>query len=456
YRDRLLCEFSEGDLFNFYPSDNTNVVELRADTAVSGESMMYAAALCDNPREYMGVSSIYTTPLVIKNSDYFTIKLKAEAPNGVENVSVMLRLFSDNGTTYEGIGQIREGVWSNVTFDISALSDKVQTIDGLKLWIKPYEGSSSPVGSYALWLDNITIQEKGGFTIGSFLITLLVLILLGGAAIGIYFYIRKRSENVNSPQAMKQRAAAYANRAPQPQQNRIPNNTQGTTQFNKLGTLSSDEEFRAAYGDGAQGRQQVRNMQAQQQMQNQQYRQPMQGQQMNGQMPNNQRRPMQNQYRQPMNGQPMQGQQMQQPMNGQPQMNNYQAQHRQYRQQGNMTMPMQNQQMQGQPNQMPYQQGQVQFRTNAQGQVRRQVNRQPMQNRYAQPMPSQQMNPNMNGQPMQSQPMQNQQAPQNPGEQPTQQFTASQMQQMQNNQQTANNAPTQQVPKQAPTDNDAE
>nr|MBQ4319092.1 hypothetical protein [Clostridia bacterium] len=413
YRDRLLCEFSEGDLFNFYPSDNTSVVELRADTAVSGESMMYAAALCDNPREYMGVSSIYTTPLGIKNSDYFTIKLKAEAPNGVENISVMLRLFSDNGTTYEGIGQVKEGVWSNVTFDISELSDKIQSIDGLKLWIKPYGGTTSTVGNYALWLDNITIQEKGGFTIGSFLITLLVLILLGGAAIGVYLYMRKRSENGTSSQAMRQRAAAYANQAPQAQQRgqaiapgqyNIPPQ-QGTAQFNKLGTLSSDEEFRAAYGDSTQGRQQVRNMQASQnpqaqQMQNPQYRQPM-----NGQMQNNQRRPMpgQNQYRQPMNGQPMQGQmpngQMQgQPMNGQPQMNNYRAQHRQYQQQGNMTMPMQNQQMQnpygqlqgrqmqGQPGQMPYQQGQVQFRTNAQGQVRRQVNRQPMQNRYAQSM----------------------------------------------------------------------
>ncbi len=345
FSERLLCEFSDGDLFNFYPSDNTNVVELRADTAVSGDSKMYAAATCTNPHEYMGVSSIFTTPLNVKNTHYITLKLKSDAPSGANNIGVMVRLYS-GGNTYEGIGQINEGVWSILTFDITELTEKVDTIDGLKLWIKPYEGSGAIGGEYSLWLDNITLSDKGGFTFGTFLITLLVIVLLGGAAIVIYFTLQNRATKAKKPMPRPAGAPMYGQgqmpprqmpngqqtmqRPPQqgqrpPMQGQRPMNGQ-PMQNQRLGTLSSDEEFRAAYGGRPMNQGQPQQRPPMQNPQNPQYGQrPMQG--------SPQQRPMgQPTYRngqpippRPMNGQGQYGQrppmnQAQRPMNqGQPQ-----------------------------------------------------------------------------------------------------------------------------------------
>jgi len=412
-RERLLCEFSKGDLYNFYPSDNMNVVELRADTAVSGESKLYAAALCDNPREYMGISSIYTNPLSIKGSRYVTLKLKADAPTGVENVSVMLRLYSDSGVTYEAIGQIKEGMWTDLTFDISKLSEATQTIDGMKLWIKPYEGSNSYIGSYALWLDNVTILEKGGITLGGFLLVMLVILLLGGVAVFLYLFIRNRAANEKQRALQTQRTQArndaFARQQSQQHPQRpmaAPNQAQNNA--NRIGTLSSEEEFRAAYGDSP--RQNPMNQNGQPMNGRPMQGQPMQGQQFNGQPmqggqyaqqgqmrpqrpmnPNMQgqgmQRPMNpNMQGQPMNGRPINGQPMQsQPMQGQ-----------QYNGQGMQGRPANPQSMHRYPNSQP------------QGQMMR-----PMQNGMQRPMnPNMQgqgmqrpMNPNMQGQPMNGRPI---------------------------------------------------
>jgi len=345
YDDRLLCEFSDGDLFNFYPSDNTSVVELRADT-VSGDSMMYAAAICENTREYMGVSSVYTTPLNVKSSKYITLQLKGEAPGDVDTLSVMLRLYSDSGVTYEGIGQITEGKWTSLTFDISKFTELSDTLDGLKLWIRPYDGSSSYVGEYALWLDTVTLLEKGGFTFGGFLAVVGIIILLGGAAIFVFLYTRNRAATEKQRKALEQRRN-YAGQ-PSPNAPQRPVRPQGASpQQNRLGTLSSDEEFRAAYGDNRRSVQQMQD--ARMQQNTQQIQRPMQqrpmnnGQPMPQQRPVNNGQPMQNpQYRQPMpQNRPAQAPMSQRPMQQGQQIPMQQAAHRQMPGQANTRQPVQ-------------------------------------------------------------------------------------------------------------------
>ena len=399
YSSRLLCAFSNGDLYNFYPSDNTNVVELRADTSGSGQSVLYAASLCDNVNEYMGVSSVFSSKLNLRSAEYIKLIVKGEAPKGVTDLSLMMRLYTKSGIVLEGVGQIKNGEWTTVVFPLDKFTELSDTADALKIWIKPYDPTTAMVGSYSLWLESVTLLEKAGFSIGTFLIILGVIFLLGVIAVGIYLFLRSRrlAEERRQANARREKARAEAYRRQQMQNAQRPaiQTPQQQYQQSYNRPTVSEEEFRAAYGPVRGQYQQTQQGQYPQGQYQQQQGQYPQGQyQQQGQYP--QQRYQQSQYQQA----PQQYQQYQQTQQGQyrqmPQGQYQQGQYQQVPQQGQYQQGQYRQVPQGQyPQQGQYQQGQYQQTQQGQQyrQPQRQFQRQPQQGQY----PQNQQNQNRNG-----------------------------------------------------------
>lgn len=237
----ILYDFTTGGLSGFYPTDNADYIELRSG-AMDDLSMLYAKMYSQYPTEYMGTGCYFDIPMVIKDSGFISLKINAAAPENVSEVSMMIRLYSNgvNGkanVTYEGITTIKVNVWSQVGFDISEIADYSNTIDGIKIWIKPTDNIFYE-GEYGFWLHSISMHGRDFPLILSVLLWLVLIIVIAAAILLIYILIRrilirrykqkKKAEAETKFLLMKaqQRQAQLLNRsAPQDNtgQNRSPN-----------------------------------------------------------------------------------------------------------------------------------------------------------------------------------------------------------------------------------------
>lgn len=160
-----LFSFTGGSLNGFTPSDNVDYFEFRENGNYG--PMLYCKGyyVCDT--EYMGVGLVFDEPMSIKNSGKMSVVLQASTPASSVNVEVMLRLFrySENGepsVVYEGvISDIVPDVLTEVGFDISSLVSKSDTIDGLKIWLRPTSATALD-GDYSFYLKEVSIYSQGG------------------------------------------------------------------------------------------------------------------------------------------------------------------------------------------------------------------------------------------------------------------------------------------------------
>ena len=215
YNAKTLFKFSEGDLNNFYESDNSNYTILREDTD-SRQSMLYTSLQSQFAGEYMGISCIGSKAFNFKNVHYITFKVKVEAPPTVNSVSIMLRLYNvgdavSGNAVYESVAQVTPGKWDEVTFAVSSITDSFTNIDGLKLWIKPVDNKKHD-GTYGLWIDEVILHTKSSGIVSVFLWFLLI-VFIAFVLFVIYVLIR----NAIVIHRRKRRRAAHQARIQQQQ-----------------------------------------------------------------------------------------------------------------------------------------------------------------------------------------------------------------------------------------------
>lgn len=193
-RGEILYDFTTGGLSGFYPTDNADFIELRSG-AMDDLSMLYTKMFSQYPTEYMGTGCYFDVPMDIGDSGFISLKMNAAAPETVTQVSVMVRLWSNGSgekpsVTYEGVTTVPVNAWSQVGFDISEISDHSDTIDGIKIWIKPTDNILYE-GEYGFWLHSISMHGK---EIPLLLSVFLWLVLIAAAALAVlavYVLIRR-------------------------------------------------------------------------------------------------------------------------------------------------------------------------------------------------------------------------------------------------------------------------
>lgn len=208
-KEKIMYEFVSGDLSDFFTSDNASYLELRADPSTN-VSMLYGRLKANYVSEYMGISLSADKAYNFKNVNYLNIRLKAETPPEVENVSVMVRMYSKgnavNGSAvYEGISQIVSGEWQDITFKTSSMTSDFSDIDVIKVWIKPYEMREYPLDGFGIWIEDIATYNKSSFGILKFLLWFILISIV--AVIGFFAFIIIRNmiyvRNVKRRRAMK-------------------------------------------------------------------------------------------------------------------------------------------------------------------------------------------------------------------------------------------------------------
>ena len=213
YNSRKLFDFTRGNLYTFYPTDNAQYIELntaQGDNDVSLYAKMYNVY----STEYMGIGSYFSDGISLKKAGYISVRLMAEAPEDVTSVNVLLRMQSASGKTlFEGVAQIAPGKWTVLTFKINGFTGAESNISSLKLWVKPgNEVSYSYNENCGLWLSEVTLHESSS---GSFLITLLIILIVLAAISGILILImtiRARRRIARYRKAQLQRRAAQSRR----------------------------------------------------------------------------------------------------------------------------------------------------------------------------------------------------------------------------------------------------
>lgn len=228
-----LYEFVNGDLSDFFISDNASYLELRADPE-SNISMLYGRLKSNYVGDYMGISFSADKPYNFKNINYLSFKMKAEVPEEVSIVNVMVRMYShgnavDGNATYEGVSQIEAGKWQDVTFKTDSVTSDFSEIDVIKVWIKPYDVKDYSTDGFGIWIENISTYGGSSFGIIKFILWVMLIVVI---AIVLFFvviiirnmlYVRKVKRRRAMKQArLKQERARQLQRSQQ--FNRPPSN----------------------------------------------------------------------------------------------------------------------------------------------------------------------------------------------------------------------------------------
>ncbi|MCI8387633.1 MAG: hypothetical protein HFE63_04115 [Clostridiales bacterium] len=245
FGERVLFDLTKGSLCGFYPTDSADYVELRPLDDAS-TTMLYSR-VSGTPLDYMGIGNLITEEGSFHDAQYITLRMMVTAPEGVSNLSFMLRLQSNDGAdgkmaVYDGEVQLKPNEWTNVSFRIKDfVSLTKENIDSMKLWIKATD-SASPEGEYGIWLENVVLHTKSGVSvIGVILWILLILVIIVVVGYGLLYmraqYIRrKRREEMERRRRQQLRMQAM-------QQNRVmnpppyaqnPNNNQRRDDFRQM------------------------------------------------------------------------------------------------------------------------------------------------------------------------------------------------------------------------------
>lgn len=195
YTHKTLFDLTAGKVFNFYPSDETEYVELRPVADGSGTTLY--ARISEAPTDYKGIGNASISDTAFKKGEYITLRLMVEAPVDVSTVNVMVRLQKNgdgefNTAVLEGTTQIGTNSWQSVSFKISELTEATEgDVDLLKVWVSG-DDEELVDGTYGIWLENVVIHTKKGMSfIGWFFTVLLILVAL---VVGGYFALYLRAE----------------------------------------------------------------------------------------------------------------------------------------------------------------------------------------------------------------------------------------------------------------------
>lgn len=207
--NETLFDFTGGELFGFYPSDNAAYVELRSDE--NYPSVMYAMLSDTGSYGRMGISRSYTEPLDLKNVKCITLKVKVDAPESVDNADFTLLLKSEGDTDrlYEGKAQVSCGKWVELTFYIrDFLKKSGGEIDLLKLLVSG-DGSGA---QYGLWVESISVY-RGSSALWIILIIIVILLI----SVVLYFWYTLNRAN-NTLKVKKARIGSPAQPVNKPRQ----------------------------------------------------------------------------------------------------------------------------------------------------------------------------------------------------------------------------------------------
>lgn len=222
YKESILFDFSSGDLYGFYPSDNAEYIELRTDSSVNnditgepaaisrGSSVLYSKLSASSPFEYMGISKRFDTPLDISKTGYISLHVKSEMPEDVSSVSIMIRLLGRSQQTgrmivYEAESQIKAGEWSEVTFGLADYAATVPSVDVLKVWIKPNDNKLHE-GDMSLSVQNVVLYSASGFNILSLVLWAVLIVVIAAVAAFFGLVIRNQIRYRIRLRRQKQRA----------------------------------------------------------------------------------------------------------------------------------------------------------------------------------------------------------------------------------------------------------
>jgi hypothetical protein len=180
-KEKVLFDFSDGNFRGFFPSDNASFIEFRSDSE-TGKSMLYGRLFSVNAGDYLGIGRLNAGKINVKNVEYITLNVKAEAPAGVDRLDIMLRIYSNGSSTVksatlQGVATITPGRWETVSFNTKELTDNYPDIDGIKIWIKPSD-SLQYADAFGLWIGNILTYDKSGSLLSTILLIILIIILL--------------------------------------------------------------------------------------------------------------------------------------------------------------------------------------------------------------------------------------------------------------------------------------
>ncbi len=202
YEEQVWFDFSGGTYCGFYPTDNVEYIELREMsipetnesgvilTEVEGDTMVKLYAKLFNLERfgYMGVGNYFDAPVSLKNIGYLSAEVKVDAPEDVTGITVMLRMYSGD-IIYSAVTQIAPNNWQTLYFDLSALTGATDTVDGIKLWVKPYDDRAYS-GDFGLWMGNVSLYAKGASMVGTVLLIMLFVVLGSAAAVVIFILVR--------------------------------------------------------------------------------------------------------------------------------------------------------------------------------------------------------------------------------------------------------------------------
>lgn len=200
YKPKSLFDFTSGELYGFYASDNAGYIELRTDPSANkylitdtsatqrNASVLYAKLEPISPFEYMGVSKRFETPVDISKAGYITICVKSEFPEGIPTASIMLRLLgrsagSDKLAVYEGVSQIKAGEWTEVTFKLTDFASSAPYVDTMNIWVKPGDVTQGFEGEMALSVQSVILHSASSVNILS-IVLWAFLIVVAAAVLG--------------------------------------------------------------------------------------------------------------------------------------------------------------------------------------------------------------------------------------------------------------------------------
>ncbi len=197
---KVLYDF-DSDLCGFVPSDNAEFAEIRENEA--GSACLYAGLYAGSRPQYMGVSRNFEDGWSIKSCQSLTLRLRADAPESVSEMRLLLCLnTTQNGViTYEGSATLQNGVWETVTFDLASLRSLTDTVTDMRVLVCAPEQADS-AGDYALWIDGISVTADRAASVWVVLLRIVSVLLLIGAA----FYLFVLVCNIRTRQRRKKAA----------------------------------------------------------------------------------------------------------------------------------------------------------------------------------------------------------------------------------------------------------
>lgn len=203
--DSIVFDFTGGSMCGFTPDDNCEYMELRENDKGDGY-LLYVQGHYEYPNEYMGIGITFDEPMNIKKAGSMTVSLMAASDAGNGKVDVVVRFCSlDTGkctSFYEGRYEgLNVEALSAITFDLSGIASAAETVDVMKIWIRPT--SETDGSQYGFYLRDISMQGSHKFDFMK-IVEIFFIALISAVIICVIIIVAMRI--VNKSRGKKRRA----------------------------------------------------------------------------------------------------------------------------------------------------------------------------------------------------------------------------------------------------------